>query len=49
LYVGKTGLQTAEGGKLLGDARRKGGCGAVFDIAEQMLNTDFFCLFTLDC
>ncbi len=49
LHVGKTRLEAAEGGELLGDARGERGSGGVFDVAEEVLDADLFCLFGLDC
>jgi hypothetical protein len=49
LDVGEPGLEPAEGGELLGDARGEGGCGAVFDVAQEVLDPDFFGFFGFYC
>ena len=42
-------METAEGGKLFGDAGGEGSCGGVFDVTQEVLDTDFFCFFCFDC
>ena len=49
LDVGQAGLETSEGGELLGDAGGEGSCGGVFDVTQEVLDTDFFCFFCFDC
>ena len=41
-------MEAAQGGELLLDACGEGGSGGVFDVAEQVLDADFLCLFCLD-
>ena len=41
-------MKAAEGGELLLNAGGEGGSGGILDVAEQVLNADFFCLFCLN-
>ena len=49
LNIGYPRLEAAEGGELFGDAGGEGGCGGVFDVTQEVLDTDFFCFFCFDC
>ena len=49
LNIGYPRLETAEGGELFGDAGGEGSCGGVFDVTQEVLDTDFFCFFCFDC
>ena len=48
LDVGDARLQAAEGGELLGDARRERRGGGVFDVAQEVLDANFLGFFGLD-
>jgi hypothetical protein len=42
-------LEAAERGELFGDAGGEGCCCAVFDVAEEVLDADFFGFFCFYC
>ena len=41
-------LQALQGGELFGDAGGEGGRGRVFDVAQEVLDADFFSFFGFD-
>ena len=42
-------MEAAEGGELFGNAGGEGRCCAVFDVAQEVLDADFFGFFGLYC
>lgn len=47
--LSKPGAEAAQTGKLGTNTGGKRGGRAIFDITEQVLNTNFLCFFCLDC